>query len=784
MSSDLRYALRSLAKSPAFTLVAVVIVAIGIGAATAMFSTVNALALRPIDLPESRRLAVIYETNLSRGVSQFSVSLPNYLDWKDRARSWSSLAAVSGQTLNLTGEAEAEMVRAPRVTANFLRTLGVRPEFGRDFLETEDRPGTGKVAILSGSFWQRRFGGDPGMVQRNLTLNGESYEIVGITPANAAVPIDFDVLLPLAVNPSEENRMDHYLDVFGRLADGVTLEQADAEMRTIAAQIFAELPDEDRGWSTRIISLENEIVGDSLRQGLYVLLAAVAVLLVIACANLSNLVLVRSTARTHELAVRTALGASRARLVRQLVTETLLVTGAGGGIGLLIAWWSIDALRMLPLPRAAEISADPRVLVAACAATILSGLLAGIGPALRASHQQPQDALRSRSARSGHRSRLRDGMVIAQVALSLTLLIGATLLVHSFWRLLKVQPGFNPEQVVTLALNPTKNKVSFYEAVAREVSALPGVTHTGFISRLPLTAGDTQNEVYPIGPSILPAETPTQASWRLIYDDYFGAMQIPLRRGQDFRNLTPAEARSSVVISESLARTLWGDEDPIGRQIFRANDRFKVIGVAGDVRSRELGVEAAPAFYMSIHRFTYGWQALVVRTDGELAPLVPALRQIIRRIDPTVPVFEVRTMNDIRSASLVEQKLLIALLASFAAVALLLTALGTYGVVAFTVQQRTNEFGIRLAIGAQPVDVLRLVFGQSMKRVAIGLALGLAGAVAANRVLASLLYETPPTDAVSYIVATLALTAVALLATLIPARRATRVDPMIALRAE
>lgn len=784
MISDLRFALRQLLKTPGFAVVAVLIAALGIGSATAMFSTVNALVLRPIALPEPERLAVVYETHLERNIPQFSVSIPNYLDWRNRSKSWVSLAAVNARGMNLTDDAEPELLRAPAVTANFLATLGVMPALGRNFLASEEGPTSAKVAIASDAFWRRRLGGTRDVLGRTVRLDGTAYVIVGVMPAQAPLPLEFDLLTPFDADPAREERMNHYIDVFGRLAPGVTLAQADAEMKTLAAQIFAELPGAERGWSTTLVSLEREVVSDTVRRGLYVLLGAVGLLLLIACANLSNLLLVRATARGHELAVRVALGASRWQVARQLITESLLVSAIGGAAGLLLAWWSIDALRSLPLPRAAEISADPRVLAVACVATLLSGIFAGAGPALNALRAHPQDALRSRGPRSGHRSRLRDGMVVAQIALSLMLLIGAALLARSFWRLLQVQPGFNPAQVLTLALRPTANRMQVFDAVQREVGALPGVTHVGSISRLPLTPGNTQNNILPVGPSALPPGQVVQASWRLIDGDYFGAMQVPLLQGRDFRGLNPAEARSSMVISAALARALWGDADPIGRQIDRAGSTFTVIGVVGDVRAQQLGMEAMPVFYMSLQRFMFGWQSLVVRTAGDPASVSASVRATIRRVAPAVPVFEMHTMDEIRAASLQRERLLIALLGGFAGVALLLAALGTYGVVAFAVQQRTSEIGTRIAIGAQTRDILQLVIGHGAKLAALGMALGLLGSLAGARVLGTLLYATPNTDLLSYVAAVGALALAALVASLIPARRATKVDPMVALRSD
>ncbi|MEJ1971225.1 MAG: FtsX-like permease family protein [Lacunisphaera sp.] len=474
-------------------------------------------------------------------------------------------------------------------------------------------------------------------------------------------------------------------------------------------------------------------------------------------------------------------------MTRQLVTESLVVTLAGGLLGVLASLWAVEALRAVPLPRAPEISVDARVLAVACGFTLLVGLLSGLGPAFKASQVRPQEALKGRSPRAGHRSRLRDTMVVAQLALSLTLLIGAAMLVRSFAQLLRVNPGFTTEQVLTVSLRPADNEgaVPFYERVTARVAALPGVTGTGLISSLPFTAGNTSNNVFPVGPSPLPAGESVQASWRIVDGGYFDALQIPLVRGRTFAALTPAEARQSVVISASLARRLFGDADPSDRMVARANgQRVKVIGVVGDVRSAHPGAAPEPAFYWSMHRFLYGPMRLVVRTTGDTAALAAAIRPVVREIDPGVPLFSVTTLDELRSGSLNRERLTTGLLTGFAGIALFLAALGTYGVIAFSVQQRTSEIGVRLAIGAQTRDILRLIIGQGLHLVVLGAALGLAGALAASRLLSALLYETGATDPLSYLAATAVLFLAALLAIYLPARRATKVDPMVALRTE
>ncbi|HEY4249401.1 MAG TPA: ABC transporter permease [Lacunisphaera sp.] len=797
--NHLRHSFRSLRKTPAFTAVAVLIVALGIGAATAMFSTVNALVLRPIALPEPDRLVAIYETNLTRNITTFSVSIPNYYDWKDRAKSWDSIAALNWRPMNLTGRGEPESIPCKAVTANFFPTLGIPLALGRNFTDEEDRPGGANVAIITDSFWRGHFGRATNVIGQTMLFDGRPYSIIGVLGPGQPLLDDLEVAVPLAVDPAKERRTNHEMEIYGRLKHGVSLEQAEAELKSIAGQIWSEHPDMDHGWSVRLAPLAREIVGDGIRTGLYVLLGSVGLLLLIACANLSNLLLVRASARAHEMAIRTALGANRARLIWQIMSESMTVTLTGGLLGVLLSLWAVDAMHSLPLPRAAEISLDLRVLTVACAATLLAGIFSALGPALKASQTRPQEALKGRSPRSAHRSRLRDTMVVLQLAISLTLLVGATLLGRSFLHLLRVNPGFNSDNVLTVSLRPKDDEqaAKFYERLTERISTLPGVGSVGVISSLPLTEGNTSNNLFPVGPSGLSAGVSIQSSWRLIDGGYFGAMQIPLLRGRTFTGITPEEATRSVVLSASLARMLFGANDPVGRQVTSLRpdgERLTVLGVVGDVRSQKLGVAAVPTFYWSMHRFIYGPMHLVVRlaptkpgqdgTIGDPASLLSAIRSTVKELDPTVPLFQVRTLEQIRATSLEQERLVLSLLGGFTTVALLLCALGTYGVIAFSTQQRTQEFGIRVAIGAQGSDILRLVIGQGARLVTIGIILGLAAALTFSRILAALLYKTETTDPLSYAVAAAVLALVALSAALIPARRATKVDPVVALRAE
>jgi putative ABC transport system permease protein len=778
----LRYAIRQLAATPGFTAVAVLIVAIGIGASTAMFSTVDAVVLRPLALPEADRLVAVYETNLERDVPFFAVSVPNYVDFRNEAKSFASMAAVTWRAMNLTGSGEPELIQVRHVTSNFLRTMGVGVAQGRDFLDEEDRPGGAKVAVVSDAFWKRRLGGRANVVGQTLRLDGEAYVIVGVTATGLPLPGDIEIAIPMQADVAKERRLNHELDVFARLAPGVSRAAADRELHAIAARIASTLPVGERGWRTRLVPLAEDIVGDSMRRTLVVLLGAVGLLLLVACANLSNLLLVRATARGFELAVRQALGEARRQAIAQLLVESVVVTAAGGVVGIVLASWSVEALRTLPIARVSEIAVDWRVVAVALGATVLSGVAAGIGPAIRATRVAPQDALQAHAVRLSPRSRLRDAMIVAQLALSLTLLVGAVLVARSFWSLLRVDPGFRTDAAVTLATRPSSNAAQFYDAVEARLRALPGVDAAGFITTLPLGPGaQTSQNVFAEGSRLAAGES-VQSSWRLVGGDYFEAMRIPLLGGRTLAGLSPEEARRSVVLSASLAKALWGEADPIGREIRPVNNaRLRVVGVVGDVRSARLATAPMPTFYWSYHRFVYGPMRLVIRGSQPPGALIAAARQVIRAADPTAPVFQVGALDDVRAESLSQERLLLRMLWAFAATALLLAALGTYGVVAFAVQQRTREFGIRLALGAEAGRVRRMVLGQAAVLVAGGGVIGLVGALLAGRAVESLLFGVTAFDVSSFVAATAILGVAVLAAAWWPARRASRVNPSIAL---
>jgi putative ABC transport system permease protein len=781
----LRYAVRQLAATPGFTAVAVLIVAVGIGAATAMFSTVHAVVLRPLALPHAERLVAVYETNLERNVPIFSVSVPNYVDFKARATSFESMAAMTWQAMNLTGAGDPQLIQVRRVTADFFGTLGVPVGQGRDFRAADDRPGGPRVAIVSEGFWRRHFGGRADAVGQAVRLDGEAYTVIGVAATGRPPLEDLEIAVPMQADVTRESRTNHELDVVARVKPGVSIAAADRELHAIAAQLArTELPAAERGWRTRLVPLAEDLVGDSLRRTLVVLLGAVGLLLLVACANLSNLLLVRASARSFELAVRKALGESRAHAVGQLVVESVVVTAAGGALGVLLAAWSVDALRTLPIARVSEIAIDPVVLGVAVLATLVSGVAAGVGPAWRATQVSPQQALQANAVRLAPRSRLRDGLIVAQLALSLTLLVGAALVARSFWGLLRVDPGFSTDRIVTLATRPSVEARPFYEELGARVRALPGVEAAGLISTLPLgPGGNTSLNVFASGPSRLGAGQSIQASWRLVDGGYFETMGIPVLRGTTFDGLAPEEARRGIVLSASLARALYGTVDVVGRDVDPGGGgrRARVIGVVGDVRHRRLAVDPRPAFYWSFQRFTYGPMRIVVRSGEATGPVVAAVRREVRALDPGAPIFQVSTLAAVRAESLREERLLLWMLWAFAGTALLLAALGTYGVVAYSVQQRTRELGIRMAVGADAGAVRRLVLGQALRLVAIGGAVGLAGAVAAGGLVESLLFGVTARDWPSFATAIAALSVAALAAAWWPARRASRLNPVAAI---
>jgi len=794
--NDLRYTARTLGRSPVFSAAVVLTVALAIGANTAIFSVVNTVLVRPLPFAAPDRLVQVGEKNDAMHLPIFGVSVLNYLSWKEQTETL-QLAAIGFGTYSLSGSGEPEQFTGSPITPSLLPVIGVSPIAGRGFTDGEDRPGAPRVVMISEGVWKRRFGGDPGLVGRTLIFNGLDYTVVGIAPAALTVLTNGDVWTPLTIDPGKEIRLNHTTFVVARLRPGVSLDQGQAEMNTVASRIAAQYP-EMKDWGVRLITFYNAFVSTQLQTALLVLLAAVACVLLIACANIANLLLARAAARQKEIAIRTALGASRGRLMSQLLAESLMLSSAGGAIGLLLALGAVKVINrslppnLLPVP---EVGVDATVLLFASAATLVTGLLFGLAPSWRSVSGDVHDALKQagRSSAGAARPRLRNGVAAAELALATVLLIGAALLVQTLLQLQHARVGFEPRGVLTFQLAPPPVRYGadttappFYRAVIDALQAVPGVRSAAVSSGVPFGVGNyTQTPYATSGKSPLPPETEIPTDWRIVSPGYFRAMGIPLLRGRDFTDADNSPTRPVTIVSQATARTFWGDDDPIGRMLHRRADTrvFTVVGVVGDVRNTALNRESPSLYYPSAARVA-GLMDVVVRVDGDPYGVLPAVRQKVHELDPQLPLSNVRTMDEWVTNNAAQPRLNAELLGIFAAVALAIAAIGIYGVLACSVTQRTHEIGVRIALGAQPGGVVRLIVGEGMTVALIGIAAGLAGALALSRVLASLLFDIPARDPLTFSSVAGVLAVVALAASAIPARRAARVDPLMALRDE
>ncbi|HEX8072781.1 MAG TPA: ABC transporter permease [Pyrinomonadaceae bacterium] len=797
---DLRYGVRTLWKSPGFTLVAVVALALGVGANTAIFSVVNSVLLRPLPYPDSERLVAFAGVNQGAGINDSNMSVPDFADWRGQNDAFAQLAGfVTGGALLVSGD-EGERVRAAGVTEDFFPLVGVAPLRGRALNAEDQTPGHEPVVVLSYGLWQRRFGGDPNAVGGRVMLGGKSTAVVGVMPPGFDFPAQSELWTPLQLDAAAERRDNRYLQVVGRLKPGATIAQAQSQLDTINARLAQSFRETNTGWGVQLTNLRESLVG-SVRASLLVLLGAVGLVLLIACANVANLLLARATARQRELAVRTALGASRGRVVRQLLTESLLLSVVGGALGLLLSVWLTDLLVAVSpagSPRFEEIRPDARVFVFTCAVTVLTGLVFGLVPALQASRLDLNDALKEGGrggAESARRNRVRALLMTAEIALSFMLLAGAGLLVRSFVRLRETRPGFNPDGVLTMRLSLPPGKYAqgepraqLYRQVCERVAALPGVTAAGAVLTMPL-GGDT----FSVGRSFIREGRPmtpeesANAAYYVATPGYFRALEIPVLAGRGFNEQDTAQAPMVVLVNETMARKFWPGESPVGKRItIWRDEKFarEVVGVVGDTRPA-LDTPAGAQMYVPYAQdATWGSLTLVVRAQGDPAALAAAARNEVRAFDKTFPVYNVKTMAEVAAASAAQRRASMLLLSAFAGVALLLAVIGIYGVTAYYVTQRTHEIGVRMALGAQTGDVLRLVLGQGLRLTLAGIGVGLFAALALTRLLASLLYEVSATDPLAFAAGALLLGAVALLACYIPARRATKVDPMVALRYE
>ncbi len=798
MFADLRYALRQLLKNPGFAVVAILTLALGIGACTAIFSVVNGVLLRPLDYPQPDRIVTLRETNLPQ-FPEFAVAPPNYLDWVKQTKSWQCLAAYSGDQVNLTGEGEPQRLIGVRATAHYFDVYGIKPVLGRMFVPEEDALGKEHVVVLSHAFWQRVFGGKPDVIGRSIQLNGEPYAVIGVAPPHFGEASKVDTWVPMAFKPDEINadaRGGHYLAAIGRLRPETTLAQAKAELELLAAQLARQYPDSNKGWGVTIAPLLDYSVRD-VRTILYTLLGAVGCVLLIACANIANLLLARATARQRELAIRTALGASRRRLVRQLLTESVLLGLAGGAAGIMVARWGLDLLLALApstLPRTSNIHLDASVLIFSLALSLLTGVVFGIAPALLAAQTDVQEGLKQGSRGSTDaRGRLRGALVVLEVAFALVLLGGAGLLARSFMQLTHVDPGFVSANatVMRLALPEKKYEkpepqLAFANDLLARLGALPGVQSVGLTQSLPLLSEWVLGFKIEGRPEVLPADMPS-TNYYSVSPEYFRAMGIRLIRGRTFNPHDDAHAPRVAVINETLARQFFPNEDPIGKRILvtQGPDAWRqIVGIVADIKQYGVDKETSSQAYEPFAQAPFRSLNIVLRTTGSPAALAGALRPAVYAIDKDQPVGTIQPLEEILGETIAKQRFAMLLLIVFSAVALVTAAVGIYGVMAYSVVQRTGEFGIRMALGAQRSDVLRLVLSQAGKLVGIGLLLGLGATFLTSRVMGSMLFQTNAHDPVTFALTTLLLTAVALLACFLPARRATRVNPIEALRTE
>ena len=796
MINDLRYTVRMLRKSPLFTLAVVFTVALGIGANTAIFSVVNAVMLRPLPYDHPDRLVWIAEKNDKLNLPTFAASVLNYLSWKEQSRTFESMGAFGFATFNLTDSGDPEQLTGGTVTPSLFPLLGIKPVLGRAFAQDEDRPGSARVAMIGEGLWKRRFGGDPAIVGRHLTLNGIDTAVVGVAPASLALLSNGDLWIPMTIDPGREIRLNHVILAVARLRPGATLGQAQAEMNVVASQVSQQYADM-KEWGIQLVDFYHFFVNPQLQTALVVLLWAVGCVLLIAAANVANLLLARAASRQKEIAVRTAIGASRSRLLRQLLVESLVLSSLGGAVGLLAALWGIDAINavmpvnLLPVP---DVGIDATVLLFAIGLTIATGLLFGIAPAWHAAKTDLNEVLKQTTrASSGARPRLRNGLAAAELALATILLIGAGLLTQSLLRLQHVTLGFQSDRLLTFQISlprttyPLDKSIAFYRALLESLRAAPGVRAAGASSGIPFGNGAyTQTPIATTGPSPLPPETAIPTAWRVVTPGFFEAMRIPLLRGRDFADAdAPATAPSVVIVSQTTAKRFWGDADPLGHTLHRQGDlarQYTVVGVVGDVRQAALSTETPAIYYPSVG--LTGAMGIVVRTDPPPTSLLPTVRQKVHDLDPGLPMSSVRTMDEWVSNNAAQPRLNAVLLAVFAAVAMLIAAIGIYGVLAYSVNQRTREIGLRMALGAPRHQVLRLIMREGMTVGAIGIGVGVAGALALSRVLGSLVFDVQVRDPLTYVAVAAALALVAIAACVIPARKASRVDPMVALRCD
>jgi putative ABC transport system permease protein len=803
---DLSYGVRILLRKPGFTVIAILALALGVGATSAVFSIVNGVLLHSLAIEEPERVLMLWENNLARNHPEVEVSYPNYLSWREQNKVFEEVAALPSVNFDMTltgGGGEPQQVEATTVSANFFSLLRTRAALGRTFAPEDEKAGSPPVVLISNGLWKRRFGFDPQVLGQQLTVEGESATIIGVMPADFDFPKGVELWAPLTPAPGgwTEQRSFRVLRAMGRLKAGVTPEQAQAEMDALAARLGEEFPKENKGYGVTIIPLVKSIFGNA-RPALYILLGAVFLVLLIACVNVANLLLARGATRQKEIALRLALGASRGRLVRQLLTESLLLAIVGGGLGLLVAAFGVEYLvRLAPqdIPRIGSVSVNAQVVAFAFAVSFLTAILFGLAPALSASRPDLNEALKEGGSRiqGGARSkRLRKWLVVSEVAFAVVLMVGAGLLVRSFNNLQRIDPGFNPDHIFTARVALVQSRYpeeakqkAFFAALLERVRALPGVESAAVVLMRPLSGTVGWDPPFAIeGQSPEEQTANPYANYEAISPGYFRTMGIGLLRGRDFTDEDRGDGALVCIVNELMAEKYWPGQDPVGKRLRfgKANSNapwLTVVGVAGDVRYREWDA-VRPDIYVPFLQNSEYRTDFVVRTKTDPLSLSESFRREVYALDKDQAVAGVTTMDKLVSDALARPRFNTMLLGLFAALALVLSALGVYGVMAYTVSQQTHEIGIRMALGAQGRDVLRMVLSQGLKLILIGVAIGVAASFALTRLMTSLLYGVSNLDPLTFVAVAALLSGVALLACYLPARRATKVDPMEALRYE
>jgi putative ABC transport system permease protein len=805
---DIRYGIRMLLKRPGFTAVAVIALTLGIGANTAIFSVVNGVLLRPLPYKNPDRIVTIWEP--SRGGHTLGLTDLEFFDYREQNHVFEELAAFATGSGNLTGTGEPERVAATWASGGFFPTVGVEAALGRAFNADDDKPGAAPVVVLSNGLWQRRYGSDPNIIGQQLSFNGVNRTIIGVMPRSFYFDNkEVQLWLPLKLDRADLSPGDRSYYAIARLKSDVTLEQARVEMNALAAQLADEYKKRypqgvNATQSLNLIPLHDLIVGD-IRPALLVLLAAIGFVLLIACANVANLLLARAEARHKEIAIRIALGAGRRRIIQQLLTESVLLSLLGGASGLLVAFWGVEALLAIApasIPRTSEIGVDGTVLIFTLAVSVVAGIMFGLVPGLQSSRVDLHASFKAGRGSTGDRGgrRTRRLLVVSEIALSLVLLVGAGLMIKSFWRLLNVDPGFNPANVLTAQIALPQSRYqkfqqvdAFYKQLLERVQALPDVQSAGTVTALPL-GGNNSNASFEIeGKPRSPNDEPQNADFRMISEDYFRAMGTPLLRGRFFLQSDRESAPAVVIINEAMT-SFWPDEDPLGKRInlgVPGSPWLTIVGIAKDIKHQGLDIRPKPEMYFLHSQNAYGtalgvarYMTVVARTSSGPITLAGPIKSIVQALDKDLPLARIQTMDQVLSNSVSQPRFTMLLLAVFAVLALALAAVGVYGVVSFSVVQRTHEFGIRMSLGANARDVMKLVLREGLVIVSIGVTIGLALAFVATRLISSFLYNVSPSDPLTFLAISLLFLGVVLGACFVPARRATKVDPMEALRYE